>query len=570
METRKKLINDVSSCVDEALEGLVRSSGGLSLLKDHRVVLRSDLDRLKGKVCLLSGGGSGHEPAHAGFVGHGMLSAAVAGAVFASPPPANILAAILALHEAGASGVLLIVKNYTGDRLNFGLAVEKARQKGVTVEMVLVADDCAMDSISKAGRRGLCGTILIHKLGGAMAEEGCSLDQIVSRLTVVLKGVGTLGVSLSPCSVPGSLPTFDLKPGDMELGLGIHGEPGIQRSEIGSADQVVKTMIDHMTNPDSQSRLELESGDTVVLCVNNLGALSGLEMGVVTGAVLAYLESRGVVVARAMSGSFMTSLEMGGVSVTLMKVDQDDLLRLFDASTSAPAWPNLSAVCVSGRDFVVEAPTMGPRSQDITYPTGPLSGVMENVLESICLTLQRQRTNLNILDQECGDGDCGNTHYDFTQAILLWIRNKPIPGCPGKLLAGLAGLAEEKMGGTSGALYSLFLNAAAGHVTEGQSHPAAWAAAVHAGTEAIRRYAGAEPGDRTMLDALCPAVKELMKMTPEPLSEQMHVLCAAVQDVLTGQFSSVRRPVPVLHMSGRVHQPFVHAVWTQLLHGLHQ
>ncbi|TNN40360.1 Triokinase/FMN cyclase [Liparis tanakae] len=187
--SRKKLINSVDSCVDEALCGLVRAGGGLSLLKGHRVVLRSDLENLRGKVALLSGGGSGHEPAHGGYVGAGMLSAAVAGGVFASPPPASILAAILSLHAAGASGVLLIVKNYTGDRLNFGLAAEQARNHGVAVNMVIVAEDCAFDQPGKAGRRGLCGTILVHKLAGALAEEGSSLDQIVCKVTEVLKGV---------------------------------------------------------------------------------------------------------------------------------------------------------------------------------------------------------------------------------------------------------------------------------------------------------------------------------------------------------------------------------------------
>ncbi|XP_015245917.1 PREDICTED: triokinase/FMN cyclase-like, partial [Cyprinodon variegatus] len=289
MEPQKKLINSVDRCVDEALCGLVRASGGLCLLKGHRVVLRSDLDNLKGKVGLLSGGGSGHEPAHGGYIGAGMLSAAVAGGVFASPPPASILAAILSLHQAGASGVLLIVKNYTGDRLNFGLAAEQARNQGVDVDMLIVAEDCAFDKPSKAGRRGLCGTVFIHKLAGALAEEGCSLSQIVTKMKEVLKGVGTLGVSLSPCSVPGCLPSFDLPPGAMELGLGIHGEPGIKRSKVVSADEVVKIVMDHMTNPDSQSHLPLKSGDTVVLCVNNLGALSCLEMAVVTQAAVTCL-----------------------------------------------------------------------------------------------------------------------------------------------------------------------------------------------------------------------------------------------------------------------------------------
>ncbi|MED6263177.1 hypothetical protein CHARACLAT_001799 [Characodon lateralis] len=530
---QKKLVNSVDRCVDEALCGLVRASGGLCLLKGHRVVLRSDLDSLKGKVALLSGGGSGHEPAHGGYIGAGMLSAAVAGGVFASPPPASILAAILSLYQAGASGILLIVKNYTGDRLNFGLASEQARNQGINVDMLIVAEDCAFDQPSKAGRRGLCGTVFIHKLAGALAEEGCSLDQIVSKMKEVLKRIGTLGVSLSPCSVPGCLPSFDLPPGAMELGLGIHGEPGIKRSKVASADEVVKTMIDHMTNPDSQSHLPVKSGDCFVLCVNNLGALSCLEMAVVTRAAITCLESRGVVVARVMSGSFMTSLEMAGVSLTLMRADPETL-RLFDAKTSAPAWPNLSTACVSGRSYITEAPAMSMRPQDDKHSQGPLSPVMRKVLDRICSTLLEKQEELNSLDRAAGDGDCGNTHAQAARAFQEWLQDHVIPGCPGQLLSVLAGLVEEKMGGSSGALYSLFLTAAAGHVTEGRSSGTAWATAVHAGTQAMRRYGGADPGDRTMLDALCPAAEELMKLTTAPPAGQMDVLHAAVQKAAAG------------------------------------
>ncbi|XP_063756899.1 triokinase/FMN cyclase [Eleginops maclovinus] len=535
MEPKQKLINSADSCVDEALCGLVRASGSLSLLEGHRVVLRSDLHNLRGKVALLSGGGSGHEPAHGGFLGAGMLTAAVAGGVFASPPPASILAAVLCLHNAGASGVLLIVKNYTGDRLNFGLAAEQARNHGVDVDMVIVAEDCAFNQPRKAGRRGLCGTIFIHKLAGALAEEGCSLVQIVSKVTEVLKGIGTLGVSLSPCSVPGCLPSFDLPPGDMELGLGIHGEPGIKRSKVASADEVVKTMIDHMTNPDSQSHLPLKSGDSVVVCVNNLGALSCLEMAVVTRATIVCLESRGVLVARVMSGSFMTSLEMAGTSLSLMKVDQETL-RLFDAKTSAPAWPNLSSVCVSGRSYITQATSSWP--QDDTLSEGPLSPVMRRALDKICTTLLEKQEELNALDRAAGDGDCGNTHAQAARVIQEWLQSHVVPGCPGRLLSVLAGLVQEKMGGSSGALYTLFLTAAAGHVTEGQSDAAAWATAMHAGTQAMKKYGGADVGDRTMLDALCPAVDELMKLKTAPPGGQVAVLQAAVEKASSGAEST--------------------------------
>ncbi|KAM8882580.1 triokinase/FMN cyclase isoform 2-T2 [Synchiropus picturatus] len=507
MEPQRKLLNSVDSCVDEALCGLVRANAGLSLLKGHRVVLRSDLNQLKGKVGLLSGGGSGHEPAHGGYVGAGMLSGAVAGGVFASPPPASILAAILCLHNAGVSGVLLIVKNYTGDRLNFGLAAEQARNHGVAVDMVIVADDCAFHRPSKAGRRGLCGTILIHKLAGALAEEGCSLHNMVSTLTEVVRGIG------------------------------IHGEPGVKRSKVVSADEVVKTMIDHMTNPESQSHLSLKPGDTVVLCVNNLGALSCLEMAVVTRAALIYLESLGMKIARVMSGSFMTSLEMAGVSLTLMRSSQE-ILRLLDGKTSAPAWPNISNLHVSERNYETSNETSKAVSLDIVYTEGSLSAVMRSVLEKVCAILLEKQEELNSLDRACGDGDCGNTHAQAAKAIQSWLQNHEVPGCPGHLLSVLARLVQEKMGGSSGALYSLFLTAAAGHMTDSSGDAASWARALHAGTEAMRRYGGADPGDRTMLDALCPAAEEFMKVTTVPPGGHMAALQAAVERAAAGADST--------------------------------
>ncbi|XP_064871162.1 triokinase/FMN cyclase isoform X2 [Oncorhynchus nerka] len=495
MKPQQKLLNSVDRCVDEALEGIVSSSGCLSLLRGHRVVVRADLEALKGRVALLSGGGSGHEPAHAGYIGSGMLSAAVAGGVFASPPPASVLAAILSLRDAGVSGVLLIVKNYTGDRLNFGLAAEQARNRGVAVEMVIVADDCAFDQPSKAGRRGLCGTVFVHKLAGALAEEGCPLDEIVSKVTEAVKGIGTLGVSLSPCSVPGCLPSFDLPAGEMELGLGIHGEPGIKRSKVTSADEVVKNMVDHMTNPASQSHLSLKS------------------------------EGRGVRVARVMSGSFMTSLEMAGVSLSMMRADQE-ILRLFDAKTTASAWPNLSTVCISGTSYILDPPAKD--MQETSHTEGPLSDVMRKALEAVCSSLLQRQEELNSLDRASGDGDCGNTHAQAAKAIQEWLPSHIVPGCPGQLLSTLAGLVQERMGGSSGALYSLFLTAAAALLKD-RSDPAAWANAMHAGTDAMRWYGGADPGDRTMLDALCPAVDELRRLTTSPPGGHMAILQAAVE-----------------------------------------
>ncbi|NWU12754.1 TKFC cyclase, partial [Cephalopterus ornatus] len=522
----KKLVNAVSGCADDALEGLVSCNAGLRLLQGHRVILRGDLSAVRGRVALLSGGGSGHEPAHAGYVGKGMLTGAVAGAVFTSPSVGSVLAAIRVLAQAGAVGILLIVKNYTGDRLNFGMALERARSEGADVRMVVVGDDCAFATPGKAGRRGICGTVLIHKVAGALAEAGAGLDEIVEKVTAASKAMGTLGLSLSPCSIPGSKPSFQLAEDEMELGLGIHGEAGVRRMKVLPADEAVETMLKHMTDPSNASHISLSPGCSVVLMVNNLGGLSCLELGIVAGAAVRRLESRGIRIARALVGSFMTALEMAGVSLTLMVVDEE-LLRLIDAETTAMAWPKVPAGPATTRREEVPAPVDVPGKPLDEAGTGPGAVQVEQVLERVCSTLLDIQDKLNQLDRAAGDGDCGHTHARAAHAIQEWMRSRPPPAAPSQLLSCLADLLLEKMGGSSGVLYGLFLTAAARSL-RGRSDPAAWADAVDSGIDAMQRYGGAAPGDRTMLDSLCAAAKALHSLR-NPGADPLHVLEAAVQ-----------------------------------------
>ncbi|XP_073430018.1 triokinase/FMN cyclase isoform X2 [Dendrobates tinctorius] len=525
MEVSKKLLNSVPGCVDDVLRGLSSCSPGLRVLQGHRVVLRADLDRVKGRVALLSGGGSGHEPAHAGYVGQGMLTGVIAGAVFTSPPVGSIVAAIRAVAEAGAAGVLLLVKNYTGDRLNFGLALERARRDGVDVEMVVVADDCAFVCPRKAGRRGLCGIILIHKIAGALAEEGKSLQEISSFVKSAAAGIGTLGVSLSPCSVPGSGPTFSLGSDELELGLGIHGEAGVQRYKIMSCDEVVKIMIDHMTDPGSKSRVDLRSGDAIILIVNNLGGLSCLELQIVAGSAVRLLEGRGLHIERAMTGSFMTALEMSGVSLSVMKTSAEILL-LFDKDTSAPAWPRIPPVSVTGQTRTFPCAPETPQPKE-AHPDTVSVQIYSRVLGYVCSSLLSLEEELNDLDRAAGDGDCGSTHARAAHAIKEWTSSGQLPSHPSRFLAALSHVLLEKMGGTSGALYSLFLMAAA-QPLQNQSGPLAWAAAMDTGIEVMKRYGGAEPGDRTMLDSLF-AANVVLQSLGTPGSNAMEILGRAVK-----------------------------------------
>ncbi|OXB71175.1 UNVERIFIED_CONTAM: hypothetical protein H355_011174 [Colinus virginianus] len=553
MEVPKKLVRSVAGCAEDALAGLVACSPGLRLLQGHRVALRSDLDALRGRVALLSGGGSGHEPAHAGYIGKGMLSGVVAGAIFTSPAVGSILAAIRAVTEAGAAGTLLIVKNYTGDRLNFGLALERARAEGADVRMVVVGDDCAFASQKKAGRRGLCGTVLVHKVAGAMAEEGASLDEIVTRVSALTKAMGTLGLSLSPCSVPGSKPTFQLANDEMELGLGIHGEAGVRRMKVMPVDEAVETMLAHMTDPSNASHLPLSPGASVVLVVNNLGGLSCLELSIVAGvavralgesletsrgppgdlptyAVLTAAERRGVRIARALVGSFMTALEMAGISLTLLLVDEE-LLRLIDAETTAVAWPNVvTGPAVSQRPEVA-APKERMETAKQVPSKGPGMERAQQVLARVCSTLLGLQDKLNELDRAAGDGDCGHTHARAARAIQEWMRAQPLPPSPAHLFSALADLLLDKMGGSSGVLYGLFLTAAA-HPLHNRSDLPAWADAVDAGIEAMQRYGGAAPGDRTMVSAAVlgdRASGEGPQCSAPVCVSQLDALCAAAQ-----------------------------------------
>lgn len=522
--TSKKLINDPLDAVDEALEGIVLANPGLKLLKNHRVIIREDVNEIRkaGKVTLISGGGSGHEPSHAGFVGKGMLTAAVAGAVFTSPPTKSILAAIRAVGLGNRGGTLLIVKNYTGDRLNFGFAAERAKAEGIKVDMVVVGEDCALTSKDKtAGRRGLCGTVLIHKIAGSLAEEGKSLEEISQEAKAAAQAMGTVGVSLAPCSLPGSLPSFVLGSDEMELGLGIHGEPGVKRVKLEKADQVVKTMIDHMSDVQSGAtyKLSLKKGDRVALVVNNLGGTSVLELNIVARAAITYLtQGKEVKVDRVYVGSFMTSLEMAGVSITLLQLDKTRVDCL-DQSTTAPAWPRVSVSTNSGFMRTDKQPLEIPmnaaeeKKETSSEKLTALGEKVYAVISHVTNALNAAESYLNELDNLAGDGDCGTTLSRGASAIKKALGTQDAPGLPcnhpEKLLLSLASLCEDHMGGSSGVFYSLFLTSGTVHL-RGDSAAKSWARAWEAGVQAIMRYGGAEPGDRTMLDALHPAGSTLI------------------------------------------------------------
>ena len=326
----KKLINDPADVVAEALRGMAAAHPELRVDHEQRVVFRGDAP-VQGKVGLVSGGGSGHEPLHGGFVGPGMLDAACAGEVFTSPVPDQMMAATRGVD--GGAGVLHIVKNYTGDVMNFEMAAElAAAESGTEVVAVVTDDDVAVqDSLYTAGRRGVGVTVLLEKIVGAGADQGRPLAE-VAELARKVNGQGrSMGMALTSCTVPAAgRPTFDLPEGEMEMGVGIHGEPGRRRLPVAPAREVAEMLLEPVLGD-----LDFTGSDGVLAFVNGMGATPMLELYLMYAEVTRILERSGVTVVRSLVGPYMTSLDMAGCSVTLLKMD-DDLVRLWDAPVRTP------------------------------------------------------------------------------------------------------------------------------------------------------------------------------------------------------------------------------------------
>ena len=327
----KKIINAIPDIVTEMLDGVAAAHPEtLRRLEGQSVIVRKEIR--SDKVTLVSGGGSGHEPAHAGYVGTGMLDAAVAGEVFTSPTPDRIKAAIDAVRSD--AGTLLIVKNYSGDVMNFEMAAELAETDGVKTRSVIVNDDVAVEnSTYTTGRRGIAGTVFVHKIAGALAERGADLDAVAAVAQKVVGNVRSMGFALSPCTVPANgRPGFDLGDGEMEFGLGIHGEPGVRRAPVENADSLAKNLLAVIFDD-----LPFRRGDRVAVLVNGLGGTPLMELYILNRSVAALCRERGLAVAKTYVGNFMTSLEMTGASVSLLRLDPELESLLADPS-DAPAF----------------------------------------------------------------------------------------------------------------------------------------------------------------------------------------------------------------------------------------
>ncbi|MGU3418861.1 dihydroxyacetone kinase subunit DhaK [Methylobacterium sp. D54C] len=475
-----------STLVNDAVDGLVAASGGRLARLDGdpgiRVVLRAAPDPWK--VAVISGGGSGHEPAHAGFVGPGLLSAAVCGDVFASPSVDAVLAGILAV--TGPAGCLLVIKNYAGDRLNFGLAAERARALGHRVETVIVADDIALPDAKQP--RGVAGTLFVHKVAGHAAEAGEPLETVASLARRAAGAAKSLGIAVSTCTIPGSPRSERLAEGQAELGLGIHGEPGAERIALPKASDLAELMAERLARA-------VEGADRLALLVNNLGSASALEMQVLTRAVLATDLGRRV---RLLLGPapLMTALDMHGASLSVLPLD-DALERALSEPVPVPAWP--AAVPVA-------PPMLRPVPEGLAGEAFVPSHdtVTAARIRAVAEALIGAEDTLNGLDAKVGDGDAGTTFAGAARAVLADLDRLP-QAEPAALCRALAERIGRAVGGSSGVLGSIFFAATASALADG----AAWPEALGQGVARVQGYGGARAGDRTLLDALIPAVEAL-------------------------------------------------------------
>ncbi len=478
-----QFINDKQNLVTEAIDGLLATAGGQLYRLDGyphiKVVCRSDWD--KSKVALISGGGSGHEPAHAGFVGQGLLTAAVCGEVFASPSVDAVLAGILAV--TGSAGCLLVVKNYTGDRLNFGLAAERARAMGLKVEMVVVDDDIALPDLPQA--RGVAGTLFVHKIAGAMAEQGATLDQVTHAAQQVIDGTSSIGTSLDTCTVPGSPKEDRISAGNVELGLGIHGEPGVEQVACDSARQAMQLVVDKLK--------PVMGGKKVVALLNNLGGTTPLEMSVLANELVSTCDNVTHVIGPSL---LMTSLDMHGFSVSVIDADESQLTALA-APVGASAWPPMQAVNNSYVQPVPEglAPQALVASED---------AATRATIEQVCDLLVAAQSDLNELDAKSGDGDTGSTLATAAGALKQSLSRMPLAE-PDRLMRALGNELSQTMGGSSGVIMAIFFNASGDACAAGASVEAS----LLKGLERVSQVGGAVVGDRTMIDALQPALEAL-------------------------------------------------------------
>lgn len=508
----KKIINSAETVVKEMCSGIVAAHPELELLPKYNVIKRK---KLSDKVILISGGGSGHEPAHAGFVGSGMLDAAVCGDIFASPSQIKVYRAIKAC--ANDKGVLLIIKNYSGDMMNFRNAAHLASEDGIKVDYVKVDDDIAVnDSLYTVGRRGVAGTVLVHKIAGAAAESGLALDEVKRIANKAISNVRSLGFALSSCTVPAKgTPTFAIADGETEYGVGIHGEPGIKREASASADELAHRITKAITD-----NMQLKKGEDVVLLINGFGGTPLQELYLFNNAVTNVLTGQGIILHRTLVGNYMTSIDMQGASVSIMKLD-DELKKYLNSPSDTPAlkisgvsdfvpFTNYAVATLKNESvsYKVETPQKYAKIANEEFSLGNVQYIVDKMSEIII----DKEVEFCELDSHAGDGDFGmSIAKGFRQLKSEWkslIDNSTdIFG----FLDACSLIIMEFCGGASGPIWGSAFRAAA-RSTIGKSVLSVkdFALMIQSAVEGVQAVGarsfgrGAVVGDKTLVDALSP------------------------------------------------------------------
>lgn len=548
MAETKYFLNSTDSLVRESIDGTLALNPNLVRL-DGYPAIKVILDRTRYEdiqksetstpVAVVCGGGSGHEPAFLAYAGQGMLSAAVCGDLFASPSESAVLAALR--NSITASGALVVVLNYTGDRLNFGAAVEGIKMEtGFDCRMVIVADDVALRQrqTSKAGARGLSGAMLVLKCAGAVAAAGKPLDDVEAMAQLVNRNVTTMGCSLTECNLPGrKVSEHRLGANEMEMGLGAHGEPGVYRQNIEDLNSIVKTLVKRVAcvGEFEDEIQKVHPGDDVVVLINNMGGVTQLEMGSIVHSVMSVMkEELSVNILRIYSGIFLSSLDMKGFSISLLRLPEGDgkeaLLEALDAPTEAPGWRFKPIVHPMTSVVPMKPKPEQDKEKSLTdLDTSETMKLVEEMIHAACTAIISSADSLNELDRQIGDGDTGDTFRTGAERILS---NTKVTGAKSLRMAifEIADIAGKDMGGSSGALLKIFFFAFATAI-----HGHGWTMTdvcqgIQMGVEKMTFYGGAKKGDSTMMDALIPlseAFAEAVKQGSSPRQASKRMLQAA-------------------------------------------
>ncbi|KAM3087274.1 dihydroxyacetone kinase Dak1 [Clarireedia jacksonii] len=522
----KHFINDPTHLVNTALHALTLTNPSIALDAENKIVYRRPGHG--SQVSIISGGGSGHEPSFGAFVGDGLLAASVAGTIFASPSAEQIRRAVMSRVDT-SKGILVTVMNYTGDVLNFGMAVEKAKAAGIKIEMLVVGDDVGVgrEKAGKVGRRGIAGTVLVHKITGALAATGASLKDVYEVGKLTAENIVSVGASLDHVHVPGRAPpdpnsAESLKYEELEIGMGIHNEPGSGRAKV-ELPELVKRMLTQLLDQNDKDRAFLNvNSNEVVLLINNLGGVSVLELGGITAEVVGQLEKTyNIKPVRILAGTYMTSLNGLGFSISILNVVNTNIggpsmLQLLDAPFEASGWTApIKKETWEAKN--TETRSGSAKSEEEIGPSGLKlnADTTKAVLTAGLKRLIAAEPDVTRYDTVVGDGDCGIGLKRGAEAVLALISKEGLSGDLVVDLSKIVQVVENAMDGTSGALYAIFLNslltALRENASAGEATPEVWAKALKLASEALSRYTPAKVGDRTLVDALHPFVETLNK-----------------------------------------------------------